>query len=61
MNTTVRSIGTDPFRLLFGTKAQLQNNFEIRRLIKTEWIEALFQGKRDELRERGPENVLNMQ
>lgn len=61
MNTTIhRSIGTDPFHLLFGTKARLQSNPEIRKLIEGEWIEA-FQVERDELRERAAENILKIQ
>lgn len=52
MNTTMhRSLGMDPFYLLFGTKARLRDNSEIRKLIEEEWIET-FQKKRDELRER---------
>lgn len=61
MNTTVhRSLGMDPFHLLFGAKARLRDNPEIRKLIKEEWIGA-FQRKRDELRERAIENISKIQ
>lgn len=42
-----RSLSMEPFRLLFGTKAHLRENPEIRKLIEEEWVEA-FQKKRDE-------------
>lgn len=61
MNTTLqRSIGTDPFRLIFGTKARLKDNPEIRELIESEWRE-MFQKERDELRERAVENIAKVQ
>jgi len=61
LNTTVhRSIGTNPFHLLFGTKARLQSDPEVQRLIESEWMEA-FQAERDELRKRAAENILKIQ
>lgn len=61
INTTIhRSIGMDPFRLLFGTRARLQSDPEIRKLIESEWIET-FRKERDKLRERAVENIAKIQ
>lgn len=61
MNATMhRSLGIDPFHLLFGTRARLRDNPEIRKLIEEEWLET-FQKKRDELRERAIENISKVQ
>lgn len=52
LNTTVQSsVGTTPFRLLFGTYPSLRENREIRELHEKEWISE-FQDGRDELRDQ---------
>jgi len=61
INTTIhRSIDTDPFRLLFGTKARLRDDPGIRELIENEWIKA-FQVERDVLKERAAESIFKVQ
>lgn len=61
INTTLsRSIGTDPFHLLFGVHARLRDNLEIRELLKKEYIEA-YEDKREQLREQAKENIAKIQ
>lgn len=41
INTTLnRSIGTDPFHLLFGVHARLRDDLQIRELLDKEYVEA---------------------
>jgi len=58
--TSSRSIGTNPFHLLFGVHARLKDNPEIRELIEKECIES-YQSERDKLREKAKENIVKIQ
>ena len=61
INTTLsRSIGTDPFHLLFGVHARLRGDLEIRELLEKEYIEA-YRDERDQLRESAKENIAKIQ
>lgn len=61
INTTLnRSIGTDPFHLLFGIHARLRDDLEIRQLLEKEYLEA-FQSGRDELREQAKDHIIKVQ
>lgn len=61
LNTTMhRSIKTTPFHLLFGTRAHLRDDDNLRELLENEWT-ALFQKDRDELRVYAKENIAKMQ
>lgn len=52
LNVTMhRSIGTTPFRVLFGTHARLRDNPEVRELLEKEWV-MQFEAERDEIRDR---------
>ncbi|XP_043264236.1 uncharacterized protein LOC122404367 [Colletes gigas] len=58
--TPHRSIGTTPFKLLFGTYPRMKDNRDIRELIEKEWID-LFQSNKEELRNQAKENILKIQ
>lgn len=61
LNTTVhRGIATTPFNLLFGTKARLQNDDNVREALEKEWV-ASFQIDRDELRTFAKESIKKLQ
>lgn len=61
INTTLnRSIGTDPFHLLFGVHARLQDDLEIRELLEKEFVEA-YKDEREQLREQAKENIAKIQ
>jgi len=55
-----RSIGTTPFRLLFGTHARMRENLQIIELLQTEWIDN-FQDDRNELRKQAKECIAKIQ
>ncbi|KAH0947462.1 hypothetical protein HN011_006867 [Eciton burchellii] len=61
INTTLhRSLGTSPFNVLFGTRAQLRNKCEIREMLKKEWINE-FQEDRDEIRDHAKNKIAKIQ
>ncbi|KMQ91095.1 blastopia polyprotein [Lasius niger] len=61
LNTTLhRSIATTPFHLLFGTRARLRDDDNLRELLENEWV-TFFQQDRDELRVHARENIVKMQ
>lgn len=57
---THRSIGTTPFRLLFGTHARVRENPQIVELLQREWIDD-FQNDRNKLREQARECIAKIQ
>lgn len=59
-STPHRSIGTNPFHLLFGTRMRLVEDPSIRQMLDEEWV-ALFQENRDELRRRAKEAISKIQ
>lgn len=58
--TPHRSIGTTPFRLLFGVCPRIKDNPDIRELIEKEWVD-MFQSNREELRNQAKESILKIQ
>jgi hypothetical protein len=55
-----RSIGTTPFRLLFGAHVRVRENPQIVELLQKEWIND-FQNDRNEIREQARENIIKIQ
>lgn len=55
-----RSIGTNPFHLLFGVHTGLRDNPEIRDMLQKEWIHA-YQSERDNLKETATEKIAKIQ
>lgn len=61
LNTTPhRSIGTSPFRVLFGTHPRLKDCPEIKELLEREHLE-FFQSDREELRSEAKKNIVKIQ
>jgi hypothetical protein len=53
-------LGTSPFNVLFGTRARLRDNCEVRELLEKEWISE-FQEDRDEIRDHAKKNFAKIQ
>lgn len=58
--TLSRSLGTSPFRVLFGIHPRLRENHEIKQLLEREWVSE-FQSARDEIRVRAVESIQKLQ
>jgi len=55
-----RSIGTTPFRVLFGVHARVRENPQIVEMLQKEWIDN-FQDARSEIREQARESIMKIQ
>lgn len=55
-----KSIGTTPFRLLYGIHARVRENPQILELLEREWIDN-FESNRNELRMRAKESIAKIQ
>lgn len=58
--TPHRSIGSTPFKLLFGTNHRMKEDLGIKELIEEEWIK-MFEESRDELRAEAKEKITKVQ
>jgi len=54
-----RSIGTTPFRVLFGIHARVRENPQIVEMLQREWIDN-FQDARNEIREQARESIMKI-